>query len=164
MDNKRKIENERSVIVNLTPQETTTQGFLRVKEWSEPVTFRFLPNPDFRGKLYSVEWNLQDNVKHTITAEAEDFSLFEQVGERPEIRIPSSFFDKLKLPPTALLRIRFQFDTFRAESVWYGFLYLKKTYGDMETGTDAAYKIPKPKTDSQGCCCSCCCSNQKNSI
>lgn len=159
MDNRQKtIENERTVIVNLTPQETTTQGFLRIKEWNEPVVFRFLPNPDFRGKLYSVEWNLQDNVKHTITAEDEEFSLFQQVGERPEIRIPSSFFDNLELPSTALLRIRFQFDTFRAESVWYGFLYLKRTYGDMEEDTDAAYKIPKLKTakDDNCSCCSCC--------
>lgn len=139
--------NERSTVVNLIPYPTTTQGFMIVHEYKQPVIFRFLPNPNFRGKLVSVEWNIQDNVKHTITSDDEVFSLFEQVGERPEIRVSSSFFDTLDLPATANLRIKFHFDTFRAESSWYGFLYIKRTYGDMEEESKVPYK--KSTTDSE---------------
>lgn len=150
-------EREVSVAVELTPCDVSTQGYLNIREWDEKVVLRFLPHECFRGKLIAVEWNIQDNVKHRLTPEDEDFHLFEQVGERPEIRCPMSFFRDLKLPQTVLLRIKFEFDTFRAEPNWFGFLYFKNTYGDMEADSDAAYKIPRPK--SGGCCpcdCDCC--------
>lgn len=148
---------EKTAIVNLTTSSVSTDGYLNVREWGQPMLLRFLPHPDFRGKLISVEWNTQDNVKHRITEEDEEFALFTQIGERPEINCPSSFFDDKGLPSTALVRIRFEFNTFRAERVWYGYLYLRKTYGDMQADTDAAYKIPRPKVASNyDCLCKTC--------
>lgn len=140
---------EKTVIVNMTPNEQTSDGFLKIKEWGQPMLFRFLADPDFRGTLKSVEWNLPDNIKHTITTEDEDFSLFHQVGERPEINVSSSWIESLDLKPTALLRLRFEFETFRQEPVWYAHLYIKEPYGDKE----AAYLLDK-KSSSE-CSCSC---------
>lgn len=147
---------ERTNIVNMIPEETTTSGFLKIKEWDQPIMFRFLPREDFRGKLKSIEWNCQDNVKHRITAEDEEFKLFRQIGERPEVKVPSSFFESLDLPETAFIRIRMEFDTFRMEPVWYAYLVLKNAYGDRQKDSDAAYKIPR-KGSGLGCedCCDC---------
>lgn len=156
-------QNENTVIVNLTPHSITTDGYLYIREEEQPAILRFLPNPRFRGRLKSVEWNVQDNVKHTITEEDEDFKWFSQVGSRPEIQCSTEFFDNLDIPNGTTLRIRFEFETFRAEPVWYGFLYIVKAYGDMQADTDAAYKIPRPQsstTSSSSCensSCNCDC-------
>lgn len=146
-------DNEVMAVVELTPCDVSTEGYLNIREWDEDITFRFLPHESFRGRLKAVEWNTQDNVKHRTTIDDEDFP-FEQVGERPEIRCPSSYFKALKLPQTVILRIKFEFETFRAEPNWYAFLYFKNTYGDMQADSDAAYKIPSKK---HGCDCDCDC-------
>lgn len=155
----------KTTIVKMTPQETTTEGYLKIKEWGQPMLFKFQQDPDFRGKLSSVEWNTDNGEKHRLTAEDEDFALFSQVGERPEVEVPSSWFEGLGLGEAVLLRLRFEFETFRMEPVWYGYLYLKTQYGDMDLNSKAAYKlgvgasgVSKPDccykdTDK---CCGCC--------
>lgn len=154
------MQNEKTTIVELTPHDVSTDGYLKLQSNDQPVILRFLPDNDFRGTLIAVEWNLQDNVKHRITVEDEDFP-FVQVGERSEIRCPLSYFLSQDLPTTALLRIKFEFATFRAEPNWYGYLYLRKPYGDMEADSDAAYKIPRPVSSvhHEDCpCTDCACS------
>lgn len=145
---------ERTSIVTMVPEETTTGGYLKIKEWDQPMTLRFLPRDDFRGKLKSVEWNCQDNVKHTITKDDKEFKFFRQIGERPEIKVSSEFFDNLDLPETAFIRIRMEFDTFRLEPVWYAYLSIISAYGDRQADSDAPYKVPRKGT---GLCCNDCC-------
>lgn len=135
----------RTTIVNMTPKEVATDGFLKVKEWDQPVTFRFLPDPDFRGKLKSVTWNTQNGIEHLLTEEDEAFALFQQVGERPEITVSSDWIESLGLKDTVLLRIRFEFETFRMEPVWYAYLFLKQPYGDSQENAEVAYKISSTK-------------------
>lgn len=131
----------KTATVLMTPKETTTTGYLKIKEWEQPMVFKFLPDADFRGSLKSVEWNVEDNVKHIIKSGDKEFDFFKQVGERPEIEVSSDWIDSLGLAGTKLLRIRFEFDTFRMEPVWYAFLYLKRAYGDIQKDSDAAYKV-----------------------
>lgn len=135
----------KTVMVPMTPKEITTDGYLKIKEWDQPVIFRFCPDTDFRGTLKSVEWNVEDNVKHRIRNGDKEFDYFSQVGERPEIEVSSDWIDSLGLEGTTLLRIRFEFDTFRMEPVWYAFLYIKRAYGDIQSDSTAAYKV----TDNQ---------------
>lgn len=125
--------------IKAVPTEESPQGYMKIKEYGQNINMHFMMADDFRGKLSAVTWNLPDNVKHKITAEHEDWKLFKQVGERPEIVVPSSWFDNMKLPKTARLRIKFEFDTFRYNPVWYAFLYLKQAYGDQ----NPPYKIPR---------------------
>ena len=127
--------------IKAVPTEESTQGYMKVKEYGQNINMHFMMAEDFRGKLKAVTWNLPNNVKHRISAEddPEQWKLFRQVGERPEIVVDSSWFDTMKLPKTAQLRIRFDFDTFRYNSSWYAFLYLKQAYGDQKP----PYKIPK---------------------
>lgn len=132
---------ERTTIVEMTPCESTTNGFLKIKEWGQPMLLKFQPDTDFRGTLKSVEWNVQDNVKHTISEDDPDFKFFNQVGERPEITVSSDWIESLGLEDTVLLRLRFEFETFRMEPVWYAYLYLKKAYGDIQADSDPAYKV-----------------------
>jgi hypothetical protein len=136
----------KTMFVKMTPQEETSNGGMLIKEWGQPMDLHFLQVDDFRGTLISVEWNGPDNVKHTITPADEDFALFQQVGERPEIVVPSSWFESLGLSGTFVLRLRFQFQTFRQEPVWYAYLYFKNAYGDQ----DPAYKVPSSTVHS-GC-------------
>lgn len=126
--------------IKTVPTEESTQGYMKVKEYGQNINMHFMMADDFRGKLSAVTWNLPDNVKHRITAEQpEEWQRFKQVGERPEIVVDSTWFDSMKLPKTARLRIKFEFDTFRYNPVWYAFLYLKQAYGDQ----NPPYKIPK---------------------
>jgi hypothetical protein len=136
----------KTMFVKMTPQEETSNGGMLIKEWGQPMDLHFLQVDDFRGTLISVEWNGPDNVKHTITPADEDFALFQQVGERPEIVVPSSWFESLGLSGTFVLRLRFQFQTFRQEPVWYAYLYFKNACGDP----DPAYKVPSSTVHS-GC-------------
>ena len=77
----------KTTIIRTTPNELTTEGYMKVKEYDEPMTFRFVMDKDFRGKLKSVTWNISDNVDHVITPESAEFERFRQVGERPEIEV-----------------------------------------------------------------------------
>lgn len=136
----------KTTIVHMTPYEITTSGYLKVTEWGENIIFKFQPDPDFRGKLSAIEWNVNDNVKHRISSEDDEFSLFRQVGERPEIEIDSSWLKTLDIPisVSSVLRIKMEFETFRHEPHWYAFLNLVVAQGDMVHDSKAAYKIPKP--------------------
>ena len=126
--------------IKTVPTEESPQGYMKVKECGQNINMHFMMSDDFRGKLSAVTWNLPDNVKHKITAEQpEEWQRFKQVGERPEIVVDSTWFDSMKLPKTARLRIKFEFDTFRYNPVWYAFLYLKQAYGDQ----NPPYKIPR---------------------
>ena len=127
--------------VKTVPEELTTNGCMKIKEINQDIILHFYMDPDFRGKLKSISWNTQDNDKTgTITSEdTEQWSLFSQVGERPEIDVPSTWIGTLGLSGTVLLRIKFEFDTFRFNPTWYGYLYLKKPYGDL----NPPYKVPK---------------------
>lgn len=126
--------------IKTVPTEESPQGYMKVKEYGQNINMHFMMSDDFRGKLSAVTWNLPDNVKHKITAEQpEEWQRFKQVGERPEIVVDSTWFDSMKLPKTARLRIKFEFDTFRYNPVWYAFLYLKQAYGDQHP----PYKIPR---------------------
>ncbi len=126
--------------ITTVPTEESPQGYMKVKEYGQNINMHFMMSEDFRGKLSAVTWNLPDNVKHKITAEQpEEWQRFKQVGERPEIVVDSSWFDTMKLPKTARLRIKFEFDTFRYNPVWYAFLYLKQAYGDQ----NPPYKVPR---------------------
>ena len=126
--------------IKTVPTEESPQGYMKVKEYGQTINMHFMMADDFRGKLSAVTWNLPDNVKHKITAEQpEEWQRFKQVGERPEIVVDSTWFDSMKLPKTARLRIKFEFDTFRYNPVWYAFLYLKQAYGDQ----NPPYKVPR---------------------
>lgn len=126
--------------IKTVPTEESPQGYMKVKEYGQNINMHFMMSDDFRGKLSAVTWNLPDNVQHRITAEqSEEWQRFKQVGERPEIVVDSTWFDSMKLPKTARLRIKFEFDTFRYNPVWYAFLYLKQAYGDQHP----PYKVPK---------------------
>lgn len=128
--------------IKAVPTEESTQGYMKIKEWGQNINLHFMMADDFRGKLTAVTWNLPNNVKHTITADMEEWAQFKQVGERPEIVVPSTWFNSMKLPKTAQLRIKFEFETFRYNTVWYAYLYIKQAYGDQEP----PYKVPKPTT------------------
>lgn len=126
--------------VKTVSTEESPQGYMKVKEYGQNINMHFMMSDDFRGKLNAVTWNLPDNVQHKITAEQpEEWQRFKQVGERPEIVVDSSWFATMKLPKTARLRIKFEFDTFRYNPVWYAYLYLKQAYGDQKP----PYKVPK---------------------
>lgn len=125
--------------IKAVPTEESPQGYMKIKEYGQNINMHFMMADDFRGTLKAVTWNLPDNVQHKITVEDEDWQLFKQVGERPEIIVDSSWFDTMKLPKTAQLRIKFEFDTFRFNPVWYAYLYMKQAYGDQ----DPPYKAPK---------------------
>lgn len=125
--------------IKAVPTEESTQGYMKIKEWGQNINLHFMMADDFRGRLSAVTWNLPNNVKHKITADMEEWRLFTQVGERPEIVVPSTWFDSMKLPKTAQLRIKFEFETFRYNPVWYAYLYIKQAYGDQ----NPPYKVPK---------------------
>lgn len=126
--------------IDAVPTEESTQGYMKIKEFGQLIDLHFMMDKDFRGKLKAITWNLPDNVKHTITAEQpEEWARFKQVGERPEIVVSSAWLDSMKLPKTAQLRIKFEFDTFRFNPVWYAYLYVKQAYGDLQP----PYKVPK---------------------
>lgn len=120
------------------PDELTTNGFMKIKEWNQDITLRFLMDPDFRGKLVSVTWNTPNNEETVITSQDESWSYFQQVGERPEIDVLSSWLDTLGLKGTVQLRVKFEFDTFRQNPSWYAYLYIKEPYGDL----NPPYKVP----------------------
>lgn len=129
--------------VQANPNEETTMGFLRIKEWGHEINLRFLMNPDFRGKLKKITWNVIGQDKHTITESDTDWGLFQQVGERPEIVVSSAWLDTLGLSGTVRFQIMFSFETFRQNPDWYAYLYLKAPQGDP----DAPYIIKKEDTD-----------------
>lgn len=122
------MRNQINILTN--PNEFTTMGFMKIKEWGHDIDLRFLMPSDFRGKLSKITWNKEDNDKHIITPEDESWSLFQQVGERPEIIVPSTWLDSLELSGTVRLRIMFSFDTFRQNPDWYAYIYLKTINGD----------------------------------
>ena len=147
--------------VHAVPDELTTAGFMQVKEANQDINLRFLMAPDFRGKLVSVSWNLfgDDNVT-TIEgdneADAEQWSYFTQVGERPEIDVPSTWLNTLGLSGTIRLRIKFEFDTFRQNPACYAYLYIKEPYGDL----NPPYAVPRDGSSSSSSSDgSCCCDN-----
>jgi hypothetical protein len=127
----------KTFIIPTTTAEGSSGGLLQIKEWGQSIDFSFTQEKDFRGTLIAVEWNGPDNVKHRLTAEDEAFALFSQVGERPEIRVPSSWFASLGLSGTFVMRLKFEFQTFRQEPSWYAHLYFKDAYGDQ----NAPYKV-----------------------
>lgn len=133
----------KSTIIPMTPNEITTDGFLRIREAGQPMTLKFQPAPDFRGKLIQVEWNLPDDVVHVINANDEAFKLFQQVGERPEIEVSANWLESLEIPKNALIRIKFRFETFRREPVWYAHLCIQSIYGDMAEDADSPYLVKK---------------------
>lgn len=143
----------RTNIVNMTPNEISTDGYLKVKEINQPMIFRFVADENFRGTLSEVAWNLDDDVIHTITPEDEDFSEFVQVGERPQVCVNSSWLFKLGIKAGSLVRIKFSFDTFRMEPYWYAYLYITSVYGDGAESSDAAYLVDTGKQD--GACAAC---------
>lgn len=149
--------NQINIITN--PNEFTTCGFMRIKEWGHDINLRFLMPEDFRGKLIKVTWNVEDNVKHEVTAEDEAWSLFQQVGERPEVIIPSTWLDSLGLEGTVRLRVMLSFDTFRQNPDWYAYLYLKTPYGDSNAAYLAGSTVKPGGSPSGGggCCPDCCC-------
>lgn len=108
---------------------------------------------DFRGRLKKITWNVEDNVKHEITEENEEWLLFSQVGERPEIVVNSTWLDTLELSGTVRLRVMFSFDTFRQNPDWYAYLYLKTINGD----NNAAYLSGSTANKSGKCEDDCCC-------
>lgn len=153
--------------VRTNPNEFTTCGFMKIKEWGHDIDLRFLMPKDFRGRLTKVTWNVEDNEKHIITEEDEYWSLFQQVGERPEIIVPSTWLDKLELSGTVRLRIMFSFDTFRQNPDWYAYLYLKTINGDPNAAYLAGSTV-KPGCRPGGECCTdvcagdCCCGKNQN--
>lgn len=134
-------------IIKMTPQAITTEGYMVLKESTAEVNLRFQADPAFRGTLTRVVWNMEDGVEHAINATDAEFANFAQVGERPEIDVPSTWLDSLNLPSVARLCIRFEFDTFRHEPVWYAYLYIKGVYGENNPDVDVPYKI-KPVLES----------------
>lgn len=146
------MRNQIDILTN--PAEFTTCGFMKIKEWGHDIDLRFLMPKDFRGRLTKVTWNTEDNEKHIIDVDSESWKLFQQVGERPEIIVPSTWLDSLGLEGTVRLRIMFSFDTFRQNPDWYAYLYLKTINGDV----NAPYILGSSKKgggDNQ-CCASCC--------
>lgn len=139
--------------IRTNPNEFTTCGFMKIKEWGHDIDLRFLMPQDFRGRLKKITWNVEDNVKHEITEENEEWSLFSQVGERPEIVVNSTWLDTLELSGTVRLRVMFSFDTFRQNPDWYAYLYLKTINGD----TNAAYLSGSTANKSGKCEDDCCC-------
>ena len=133
--------------IRTNPNEFTTCGFMKIKEWGHDIDLRFLMPQDFRGRLKKITWNVEDNVKHEITEESEEWSLFSQVGERPEIVVNSTWLDTLRL------RVMFSFDTFRQNPDWYAYLYLKTINGD----NNAAYLSGSTANKSGKCEDDCCC-------
>ena len=107
------MRNQIDILTN--PAEFTTCGFMKIKEWGHDIDLRFLMPKNFRGRLTKVTWNVEDNEKHVIDKDSESWELFQQVGERPEIVVPSTWLDSLELEGTVRLRIMFSFDTFSAE-------------------------------------------------
>jgi len=145
--------------IRTNPNEFTTCGFMKIKEWGHDIDLRFLMPEDFRGRLTKITWNTEDAEPHVITEEDESWSLFVQVGKRPEIIVPSTWLDSLGLSGTVRLRVMFSFDTFRQNPDWYAYLYLKTINGDP----NAPYLHGSSKKDG-GCCCdeckdceNCCC-------
>lgn len=146
------MRNQIDILTN--PVEFTTCGFMKIKEWGHDIDLRFLMPRDFRGRLTKVTWNTEDNEKHIIDVDSESWKLFQQVGERPEITVPSTWLDSLGLGGTVRLRIMFSFDTFRQNPDWYAYLYLKTINGDV----NAPYLLGSSKkggSDSERCenCC-----------
>ena len=139
--------------IRTNPNEFTTCGFMKIKEWGHDIDLRFLMPQDFRGRLKKITWNVEDNVKHEITEESEEWSLFSQVGERPEIVVNSTWLDTLELSGTVRLRVMFSFDTFRQNPDWYAYLYLKTINGD----NNAAYLSGSTANKSGKCEDKCCC-------
>ena len=139
--------------IRTNPNEFTTLGFMKIKEWGHDIDLRFLMPQDFRGRLKKITWNVEDNVKHEITEENEEWSLFSQVGERPEIVVNSTWLDTLELSGTVRLRVMFSFDTFRQNPDWYSYLYLKTINGD----NNAAYLSGSTANKSGKCEDDCCC-------
>lgn len=145
--------------IRTNPNEFTTRGFMKIKEWGHHIDLRFLMAKDFRGRLVKVTWNVEDNVKHEITAEDESWSNFVQVGERPEIVVSSTWLDTLELSGTVRLRIMFSFDTFRQNPDWYAYLYLKTINGDANAAYLSNSTVNQGNSDTSGKCC-CCCDNK----
>lgn len=146
--------------VHAVPDELTTAGFMKVKEANQDIILRFLMAPDFRGKLVSVSWNLFNDDKVTTIegdneSDAEQWSYFNQVGERPEIDVPSTWLKTLGLSGTIRLRIKFEFDTFRQNPDWYAYLYIKDSYGDLEP----PYAVPNDSSSIGSSNGSSCCNN-----
>lgn len=137
--------------IRTNPNEFTTCGFMKIKEWGHDIDLRFLMPRDFRGRLNKITWNTEDNEKHVIKEGDDSWNLFQQVGERPEIIVPSTWLDSLGLEGTVRLRVMFSFDTFRQNPDWYATLYLKNAYGDA----NAAYLSNSGKNGSSGCDCNC---------
>lgn len=154
--------------IRTNPNEFTTLGFMKIKEWGHDIDLRFLMPKDFRGRLTKVTWNVEDNEKHVITSEDESWELFQQVGERPEIIVPSAWLDSLELSGTVRMRIMFSFDTFRQNPDWYAYLYLKTVNGDPNAAYLAGSTVRPSGGPGGGCCpdgcdgdcCCCCCKNQ----
>ena len=146
------MRNQIDILTN--PAEFTTCGFMKIKEWGHDIDLRFLMPKNFRGRLTKVTWNTENN-KHIIDSSSDSWELFQQVGERPEIIVPSTWLDSLGLEGTVRLRIMFSFDTFRQNPDWYAYLYLKTINGDA----DAPYLLGSSKKDGSGGsgCCECCC-------
>lgn len=150
--------------IRTNPNEFTTCGFMKIKEWGHDIALRFLMPEDFRGRLVKVTWNTEDAEPHIITAEDEDWSLFQQVGKRPEVIVPSTWLDSLGLSGTVRLRVMFSFDTFRQNPDWYAYLYIKTINGDP----NAPYLHGSSKKGSGECpCCdncegceNCCCKDE----
>lgn len=132
--------------IQTVPDELTTNGFMKIKEWGQNIILRFLMEPDFRGKLTAVVWNTPNNVKTRIVPGDSSWVYFKQIGERPEIEVPSEWLQTLELSGTVQLRIKFEFDTFRQNPSWYAYLYLKEPYGDL----NPPYQVTtQPIEDSQ---------------
>lgn len=148
--------NQINIITN--PNEFTTDGYMRIKEWGHDIDLRFLMPKDFRGRLVKVTWNIEDNEKYVITSEDETWSSFEQVGERPEVIVHSSWLDSLGLSGTVRMRIMFSFDTFRQNPDWYAYLYLKTINGDSNAPylLNSTAKPGGKSCDCGDCCCDCC--------
>lgn len=144
------MRNQIDILTN--PNEFTTCGFMKIKEWGHDIDLRFLMPHDFRGKLEKITWNVEDNEQHVITPDDEDWVLFQQVGERPEIVVPSTWLDTLDLSGTVRFRIMFSFDTFRQNPDWYAYIYLKTINGDTNAPYLAGSTASKGDCDS-GCCC-----------
>lgn len=145
--------NQINILTN--PNEFTTNGFMKIKEWGHDINLRFLMPREFRGKLTKITWNTEDNEKHSITSEDESWSLFQQVGERPEVIVPSTWLDSLGLSGTVRLRIMFSFDTFRQNPDWYAYLYLKTINGDANAAYLAGSTVRPGGSkggDGSGCC------------
>lgn len=154
--------NQINILTN--PNEFTTCGFMRIKEWGHDIDLRFLMPKDFRGRLTKVTWNVEDNEKHIITSEDESWSLFQQVGERPEVIVSSTWLDTLGLSGTVRMRIMFSFDTFRQNPDWYAYLYLKTINGDPNAAYLAGSTVKPGGKRGKGCPedCDCLCSECPN--